>query len=161
MDLAIVGGVHALLLSTMHTNDAVGATTRLLDMGVEPFLISSTVEAIMAQRLLRKICKHCKEPLDLEHVKLPSDFQIEKDETVFHGTGCRECRGSGYAGRTGIFELLIMNDELRELVVQRAAANVLRNVAVRAGLRLLREDGWDKVRAGLTTVEEVLRVSKA
>jgi general secretion pathway protein E/type IV pilus assembly protein PilB len=150
-----------LVFSTLHTNDAVTASTRLLDMGVEPFLISSTVEGVMAQRLLRTICKSCKEPLEVEHERLPPDFTLADGEQVFHGAGCRDCRGSGYSGRQGIFELLTLNHELKELIVQRASANVLLEAALANGLRLLREDGWDKVRAGMTTVEEVLRVTKA
>ena len=150
-----------LVFSTLHTNDAVSATTRLLDMGVEPFLISSTVEAILAQRLLRVICKKCKQPMKAEPKQLPPDFKIDKDTTLYHGTGCRHCRGSGYSGRQGIFELLILDDTLRDMIVQRASAAQLLRVALKDGLRLLRHDGWDKVRAGVTTVEEVLRVSKA
>jgi general secretion pathway protein E/type IV pilus assembly protein PilB len=150
-----------LVFSTLHTNDAVTASTRLLDMGVEPFLISSTIEGVMAQRLLRLICKHCKEPCDVQREQLPPDFELPEGQPIYHGKGCRECRGTGYAGRQGIFELLLLNDELRELVVQRASANILLAAAKRAGLTLLRDDGWSKVRAGLTTVEEVLRVTKA
>ncbi|MCH8969421.1 MAG: Flp pilus assembly complex ATPase component TadA [Planctomycetes bacterium] len=150
-----------LVFSTLHTNDAVSATTRLLDMGVEPFLISSTVEAILAQRLLRVICKKCKQPMKVEPKQLPPDFKIDKGATLYHGTGCRHCRGSGYVGRQGIFELLILDDTLRDMIVQRASAAQLLKVALKDGLRLLRHDGWDKVRAGVTTVEEVLRVSKA
>ncbi|MCZ6652765.1 MAG: type II secretion system ATPase GspE, partial [Planctomycetota bacterium] len=150
-----------LVFSTLHTNDAVSATTRLLDMGVEPFLISSTVEAILAQRLLRVICEKCKQPTKVEPKQLPPDFKIDKSTTLYHGTGCRHCRGSGYAGRQGIFELLILDDTLRDMIVQRASAAQLLRVALKDGLRLLRHDGWDKVRAGITTVEEVLRVSKA
>ena len=150
-----------LVFSTLHTNDAVSATTRLLDMGVEPFLISSTVEAILAQRLLRVICKKCKQPMKVEPKQLPPDFKLDEGTTLYHGTGCRHCRGSGYSGRQGIFELLILDDTLREMIVQRASAAQLLKVALKHGLRLLRHDGWDKVRAGVTTVEEVLRVSKA
>jgi type II secretory ATPase GspE/PulE/Tfp pilus assembly ATPase PilB-like protein len=115
----------------------------------------------MAQRLLRLICKHCKEPCDVQREQLPPDFELPEGQPIYHGKGCRECRGTGYAGRQGIFELLLLNDELRELVVQRASANILLAAAKRAGLTLLRDDGWSKVRAGLTTVEEVLRVTKA
>ncbi len=150
-----------LVFSTLHTNDAVTASTRLLDMGIEPFLISSTVEAVLAQRLIRIICEKCKQPMKVEPKQLPPDFKLDKGTVLYHGTGCRECRGSGYAGRRGIFELLILDDELRDMIVQRASATQLMRAALRNGLQLLREDGWDKVRAGLTTVEEVLRVTKA
>ena len=149
-----------LVFSTLHTNDAVTATTRLLDMGVEPFLISSTVEAVLAQRLLRTICEKCKEPMTVDAKQLPSDFKLDRGQTLYHGKGCRHCRGSGYAGRLGVFELLVLDDSLRELVIRRASAAEMLKVAVKGGLRLLRDDGWDKVRAGQTTVEEVLRATK-
>lgn len=150
-----------LVFSTLHTNDSSGASTRLLDMGVEPFLVSSSVEGILAQRLVRKICPHCKEAYAPDRAALPADFEIKPGQQLFKGRGCRECRHIGYKGRQGIYELLMMNDELRELVVQRSSAGIIQKAARRSGLRLLREDGWDKVRAGLTTPEEVLRVSKA
>jgi len=150
-----------LVFSTLHTNDAVTASTRLLDMGVEPFLIGSTVEAVMAQRLIRTICQQCKEPVEVEPEQLPPDFELQPGDVLYHGAGCRECRGSGYSGRQGIFELLVLDDVLREMIVQRASATKLRDAALKRGLRLLREDGWDKVRAGVSTVAEVLRVTKA
>ena len=150
-----------LVFSTLHTNDSAGANTRLLDMGVEPFLVSSSVEGVLAQRLVRTICKHCKEAYKPDVDQLPKDFQLPPDGLLYRGRGCRECRNVGYKGRVGIYELLMMNDELRELVVQRASAGVIQEAAIRNGLKLLREDGFDKVRAGLTTCEEVLRVAKA
>jgi type II secretion system protein E len=150
-----------LVFSTLHTNDAVSATTRLLDMGIEPFLISSSVEAVMAQRLVRTICKHCKEEHLPEHPsQLPRDFEYQPGEKLWRGRGCRECRQTGYAGRRAIFELMILDDELREMVVQRKSASQMLPVARRNGLRLLREDGWRLVRRGLTTPEEVLRATK-
>jgi len=151
-----------LVFSTLHTNDAVTANTRLLDMNVEPFLISSTLEGVLAQRLIRTICEHCKEPYEVDRARLPADFTLEPGRPLYRGKGCRECHDSGYSGRAGIFELLIYNDELRELVVQRSSANKLLDAATKRGnLRPLREDGWEKVRDGRTTIEEVLRVSKA
>jgi general secretion pathway protein E/type IV pilus assembly protein PilB len=149
-----------LVFSTLHTNDSSGATTRMLDMGVEPFLVSSSVEGILAQRLVRKICKYCKTPYTPEPGSLPADFELDESQQLYYGKGCRECRNIGYKGRLGIFELLMMNDEIRELVVQRASAGYIQKAALRNGLELLRQDGWKKVRAGLTTPEEVLRVSK-
>jgi general secretion pathway protein E/type IV pilus assembly protein PilB len=149
-----------LVFSTLHTNDASGANTRLLDMGVEPFLVSSSIEGILAQRLVRTNCPHCKEPYEPDRAQLPPDFELPEGAQLYRSRGCRECRRIGYKGRLGIFELLMMNDELRELVVQRASAGRVREAALRNGLRLLREDGWDKVRAGYTTPEEVLRVTK-
>ena len=150
-----------LVFSTLHTNDSSGANARLLDMGVEPFLVSSSIEGILAQRLLRKVCSHCKEAYEPDRAALPADFEIKPGMQLYRGRGCRECRHIGYRGRVGIYELLVMNSELRELVVQRSSADVIQKAAQRNGLRLLREDGWDKVREGLTTPEEVLRVSKA
>ncbi|HOW73417.1 MAG TPA: type II secretion system ATPase GspE [Phycisphaerae bacterium] len=150
-----------LVFSTLHTNDAAGATTRLLDMGVEPFLVSSSVEGILAQRLVRSICKNCMEAYTPDYAALPADLKLEPGQQLHRGRGCRECRHIGYKGRLGIFELMTMNEEIRELVVQRASAGKILRAATHAGLRLLREDGWDKVRRGQTTPEEVLRVSKA
>jgi len=150
-----------LVFSTLHTNDAAGATTRLLDMGVEPFLVSSSVEGILAQRLVRMICSHCKEAYTPDYAALPPDLKLEPGQKLYRGGGCRECRGIKYKGRVGIFEMLMMTDEIRELVVQHASAGKIEQVAISRGLNLLREDGWDKVRAGITTPEEVLRVSKA
>ncbi len=150
-----------LVFSTLHTNDAVSATTRLLDMGVEPFLISSSVEAVMAQRLVRTLCKKCRESyVPDEHTGLPRDFEHKPGDPLYRGVGCRECRNTGYAGRKAIYELLVLTEELREMVVQRKSASQMLTVARRNGLRLLREDGWRLVRAGITTPEEVVRATK-
>ncbi len=150
-----------LVFSTLHTNDAVSATTRLLDMGVEPFLISSSLEAVLAQRLVRTICKHCREQYVPENPDtLPRDFVYQPGEKLWRGHGCRDCRNTGYAGRQGVFELMVLNDELRELIVQRKSAAQLLPAARSAGLCLLREDGWRLVRDGRTTPEEVLRATK-
>jgi len=148
-----------LVFSTLHTNDAASATTRLLDMGVEPFLVSSSVEAVLAQRLVRTICKHCRQEYRPEPREIPPDYPY-KDEPFYHGEGCRECRGTGYSGRKGIFELMLMDDELRDLVLQRASAGKVKNKAVEHGLVLLRDDGWTKVRRGITTPSEVIRATK-
>ncbi len=150
-----------LVFSTLHTNDSAGATTRLLDMGVEPFLVSSSVEGILAQRLVRTICKYCKEPYEPDRAALPPDFELAPGAPLYRGRGCRECRNIGFKGRLGIYELLLMNDDIRELVVQRASAGRIQQASLKHGLVLLREDGWDKVRQGITTCEEVLRVAKA
>jgi type II secretory ATPase GspE/PulE/Tfp pilus assembly ATPase PilB-like protein len=150
-----------LVFSTLHTNDAPTANTRLLDMGVEPFLVSSSVEGILAQRLVRKICASCKQPYTLEEAKIPPDFGYQSGEPLFRGVGCSDCRHTGYKGRVGIFELLVMNDEIRNIIVERGTATQIMNTARKKyGMKLLREDGWDKVRAGITTIEEVVRVSK-
>lgn len=148
-----------LVFSTLHTNDAASATTRLLDMGVEPFLVASSVEAVLAQRLVRTICPHCREEYKPDKMEMPPDYQYPK-EPVFRGRGCRECRNTGYAGRKGIFELMVLNDELRELILQRASAGKIKSKAVEDGLVLLRDDGWNKVRNGTTTLSEVVRATK-
>jgi len=149
-----------LVFSTLHTNDAASASTRLLDMGVEPYLVSSSVEGVMAQRLVRVICEHCKEPYQPDPRTLPPDFNYQ-GETLYRGRGCRYCRNTGYSGRSGIFELLTMNEEIRELIMERASAGRIVEAGKRHGLVLLREDGWRKVRAGITTPEEVIRATKA
>ena len=149
-----------LVFSTLHTNDAATANTRLLDMGVEPFLVSSAIGGVLAQRLIRKICPDCCEEFKPDASKLPPDFNYQSGDKLCRGVGCRECRHSGYRGRFGIFELLSMNDELRELVVHRASIGKVMEAACRNGLKRMREDGWAKVRRGETTVEEVARVTK-
>ena len=144
-----------LVFSTLHTNNAAGGITRLLEMGVEPYLAASTVEGIMAQRLLRLICPHCKE--SYHDPQLAADL-LWDDDTLWRGRGCPECHHSGYRGRTGVFELLAMNQELRELTLQRASSETIQLAAKRSGMSLLAEGGWEKVRAGLTTAAEVRRV---
>jgi type II secretion system protein E len=149
-----------LVFSTLHTNDACSAATRLLDMGMEPFLVTSTLEAAMAQRLIRTICPDCKEPYEPDPEKLPADLRLKRGDVLYRGVGCRKCRGTGYRGRTGIFELMVANDAIRERIMARAPANEISHAARASGLRLLREDGWQKVRAGKTTPEEVMRSTK-
>ncbi len=151
-----------LVFSTLHTNDAVTATTRLLDMGVEPFLVSSSLEGVLAQRLVRTICKWCKEEYKPDGDELmPPDFQIERGQTLWRAKGCKECRGTGFAGRRALYELLIMSDEVRELVLNEASASQILRVAREQGLVLMRDEGWRLCREGLTTVQEVLRVTKS
>ena len=152
-----------LVFSTLHTNDAPSAFTRLIDMGIEPFLVASSVEAVMAQRLVRTICPHCKveqkvEKNYLRRIGFPED---EIDTAKFcHGAGCEECRQLGYQGRMGIYELLILNEALRPLILNRSPASTIAQKAMENGMRTLRTDGWNKVRAGQTTIEEVLRVTQ-
>lgn len=148
------------VFSTLHTNDAPSATTRMLDMGVEPFLVSSSVEAVLAQRLVRQICPHCKEGYTPDPLDIPPDFDLPKGAKLFKGRGCRECRNSGFSGRKGIFELMMMDDDIRELVLQRASSGKIKRVAQEHGMLLLREDGWNKVLAGMTTLSEVVRATK-
>ena len=149
-----------LVFSTLHTNDAPGAFTRLVDMGVEPYLAASTVEGVMAQRLVRTICRSCKVSYRPDERDLPEDFPREGVDRLERGEGCRACQGSGYHGRLGIFELLRTTDAIRDLTIGRASSSAIRAQAASEGMHSLREDGWRKVREGITTVEEVLRVSK-
>jgi general secretion pathway protein E len=142
------------VFSTLHTNDAPSAVTRLMDMGVENYLITSSVVAILAQRLVRLICANCKEPAG--PVMTPSGNEIPS----FHGRGCDVCNGSGYKGRAGIFELMELNDELRHLIMSSADASRITEAALRNGMRNLREDGWMKVANGVTTAAEVTRVTQ-
>jgi type II secretory ATPase GspE/PulE/Tfp pilus assembly ATPase PilB-like protein len=140
--------------STLHTNDAPSAITRLTDMGVENYLITSSLVAVLAQRLVRQICPQCKTPTALPQT-------IEGQEIrAWHGRGCDACAGTGYRGRVGIFELMELNDELRQLIMSDADASRLTECARRHGMRNLREDGWDKVARGVTTPEEVIRVTQ-
>lgn len=148
-----------LVFSTLHTNDAPTAVTRLLDMGVEPFLVASSVEAVLAQRLIRTLCRHCKEAYEPDKLDVPEDFD-PRGATIYRPVGCRECRFSGFAGRKGIFELMVLDDDVRELVLERSSAGKIRNLAVKRGLILLRDDGWSKVRQGITTISEVVRATK-
>ncbi len=149
-----------LVFSTLHTNDAASANTRLLDMGVEPFLVASSVEAVLAQRLVRKICSNCKEAYKPDPDSLPKDMYY-KGEDLYRGAGCRQCLNTGYKGRLGIFELLTLNEEIRELIMNRSGSGAIMTAGRKNGLVLLREDGWNKVRAGITTPQEILRVTKA
>jgi type II secretion system protein E len=152
-----------LVFSTLHTNDAPSAFTRLIDMGIEPFLVASSVEAVMAQRLVRTICPKCKEEQKVErdYVKRIGFPEREAETAVFwHGVGCEECRQLGYQGRMGIYEILIVTEAIRPLIMNRAPASNVAQRAIENGMRTLRVDGWKKVRAGITTIEEVLRVTQ-
>lgn len=152
-----------LVFSTLHTNDAAGAYTRLIDMGLEPFLVSSTIEAVMAQRLVRTLCPHCKQPYYPGPEALPADFPqngLASGAPLYRQVGCRDCRQVGYRGRVGLFELLITTEEIRQLSHERVSSWAIQQAAVRQGMRTLREDGWRKVLAGRTTIDEVLRVTK-
>jgi general secretion pathway protein E/type IV pilus assembly protein PilB len=149
-----------LVLSTLHTNDAPSAVTRLVDMGMEPYLVASCVEGVLAQRLVRVNCPKCKRPGPVDREQLGGGRIPTRIGTVQHGTGCEHCRGTGYAGRTGIFELMPASNALRELIMARADASRIRTQAVAGGMTALQVDGWAKVEAGLTTPEEVLRLTK-
>jgi len=150
-----------MVFSTLHTNDAPSAVTRLEDMGAEPYLISSVLEGVLAQRLLRRICPQCSMPHepdagDLLAIGLNSPAGVK----FYRGAGCASCRGTGYRGRTGIYELMLMSEELRNLVLRKASAGELRRHATNHGMITLREDGIAKACAGVTTVEEIVRVTQ-
>jgi general secretion pathway protein E/type IV pilus assembly protein PilB len=153
-----------LVFSTLHTNDAAGAFTRLVDMGVEPFLVASTVEGVMAQRLVRRLCQECREAYRPQADELPRDFPLDElakgDGQLFRQRGCRACRQIGYAGRVGIYELMVSTDRIRQLGHDRVSTWEIHRAAVEEGMRTLRQDGWLKAISGDTTVEEVLRVTK-
>ena len=148
-----------LVFSTLHTNDAPSSLTRLVDMGLEPFLISSSLILIVAQRLVREICPKCKE----EHSPSPAvlhDLGLESSAKFFRGKGCSFCKNTGFIGRIGIFEILVLNESIRKMVEERNSADAIRKKAIELGLKSLREDGLEKARLGLTTIEEILRVTE-
>jgi len=149
-----------LVFSTLHTNDASGAITRLADMGIEPFLISDAVIGVLAQRLVRVICPKCKEKLVPTDATL-KDLKLKRsdDLALYHGKGCAKCKDTGYVGRVGIYELLIIDDELRKLIIAKAPADQIKAKAVELGMKTLYEDGIAKALEGITSVEEVLRVA--
>jgi len=150
-----------LVFSTLHTNDAASGITRLMDIGLEPYLIASSVEVFIAQRLIRLICNNCKESYQLSpeiarHFQTSGVTQIK--QTVYHGRGCKICNNTGYMGRTGIYEILLLSEDIKKLILQKASSSMINEKAVEAGMRTLKQDGWEKILAGLTTPEEVLRV---
>jgi general secretion pathway protein E/type IV pilus assembly protein PilB len=150
-----------LVFSTLHTNDAPGAATRLIDMGIEPYLVSSSVEMVMAQRLVRVICKECKEvDTDADMRALREEFGDEVPEVLYKGRGCRACQGTGFRGRQAVFEMMPMTEDIQELVLTRASSGAIRRKAVEQGMKSLREDGWRLVRAGRTTISEVVSNTK-
>lgn len=150
-----------LVFSTLHTNDAPGALTRLVDMGVEPYLVASSLEAVLAQRLVRVLCPHCRQvdPSPTAQA-LQAEVPALKDAVIYRAVGCRECRNTGYHGRRGIFEWMDASQEVRRLILKNASSGEIREAACRRGLRSLADDGWRLVQAGVTTPEEVMRVTK-
>ncbi len=148
-----------LVLSTLHTNDAPTAITRLIEMGIEPFLVSSAVDCVVAQRLARTLCKHCKKRVILSTESLrESGFASRVDVEAYEPVGCTRCGGSGYKGRIGLYEVMLLNEEIRHLVIERAPADRIAEVAMRDGMRRLRDDGLEKVKQGRTSIAEVARV---
>jgi general secretion pathway protein E len=151
-----------LVFSTLHTNDAPGALTRLVDMGVEPYLVASSLEAVLAQRLVRVLCPHCKQSDNSATAQsLKARLGIAVDKTIYKSVGCRECRNTGFFGRQAIFEWMDTDEGIRQMILQSASTDQIRNAARKAGMRTLAEDGWRLVAAGVTTVEEVLSVTTA
>ena len=156
-----------LIFSTIHTNDAPSSVTRLIDMGIEPFLISSSVEAFIAQRLVRTICPDCKEedliiPFELlkKEFNLP-DNADKKSYKIYKGKGCDNCNFTGFLGRTAIYEILLLDEKIKKLIIQKASSDVLKLTAMENGMKTLRQSGWGKIRAGLTTFDEVTRITPA
>jgi type II secretory ATPase GspE/PulE/Tfp pilus assembly ATPase PilB-like protein len=152
-----------LVFSTLHTNDAAGAFTRLLDMGVEPYLVASAVEAVVAQRLVRKLCPSCRraeapEPGFLEEIGFPLELLAER--SVYVADACEECRRTGFRGRGGIFEVLQVTEAVESMVINRRSSTEIKQQALRDGMRTLRDDGWEKVVNAVTTIKEVLRVTE-
>jgi len=148
------------VFTTLHTNDAPSSVARLLDMGIEPFLITATVEGIVAQRLVRKICEKCKtqfEPSEAQLMELQLIPEDVKGKKFFYGRGCSKCNGTGYRGRIGIFEIMVFNDEIRDLIMNQASTNVLRSAGQKAGMRLLRENGLTAIYNGITTIDEIVK----
>ncbi len=154
-----------LVFSTLHTNDSASAFMRLCDMGVEPFLVASTVEGVLAQRLVRVLCDDCKEPYHPDAADLPDDFpmdhRVDPKLILYRPVGCASCRKTGYHGRLGIYELLVTNEEIRKMMTQQGTSDAIKQVAIRNGMRTMRMDGWDKALSGTTTIDEIVRVTKA
>ncbi len=151
-----------MVLSTLHTNDAPGAITRLLDIGIEPYLVSASLVAVLAQRLVRKVCTNCKEPFEPPvNIRRSVERAVGEVETFYRGVGCPKCRKSGFSGRIGIYELLVPPEQMQDKITQAPNVRKLRTLAAESGMRTLRQDGMGKVKAGITTVEEVLRVTAA
>jgi general secretion pathway protein E len=153
-----------LVLSTLHTNDSAGAVARLLEMGVEEYLLPSSLMGVLAQRLVRTICERCSSPRDISPVlreELLKEAGFAADGNQRLGKGCDSCGGTGYRGRVGIFELLPMDQDIKDLVLARSDSGTIRERAIARGMTLLRDDGWEKTRRGITTIEEVLRVTRA
>jgi len=151
-----------LVFSTLHTNDAPGALTRLVDMGVEPYLVASSLEAVLAQRLVRVLCVHCKqEDRSPAAQAFKASVGIPTGVPIYRSVGCRECRNTGFYGRHAIFEWMDTDEEIRRMILKSASTDQIREAARRAGMHTLAEDGWRLVRRGITTVEEVLSVTTA
>jgi type II secretory ATPase GspE/PulE/Tfp pilus assembly ATPase PilB-like protein len=147
----------------LHTNDAAGAISRLLEMGVQDYLLSSSLLGVLAQRLVRRLCAACRKEVPFAGIADATELSFADGtapRTVWEAVGCDVCSGTGYHGRVGIFELLAVTSEICKVIIERADAGTIRKMAVQLGMRLLRDDGWEKVRLGTTTLAEVLRVTR-
>jgi general secretion pathway protein E/type IV pilus assembly protein PilB len=153
-----------LVFSTLHTNDAAGAITRLLDMGVEPFLVASSLEAVVAQRLVRKLCTSCRRPTQPDRTILQSAgfpvAELDRGRIIYESAGCEKCRNTGFHGRMGIYEILFITDKVEPRIIDRSSSHAIKQIALTQGMQTLREDGWNKVLEGITTFEEILRVTE-
>lgn len=150
-----------LVFSTLHTNDAAGAFPRLLEMGLEPFLVSTAIKGVLAQRLVRRICKYCKEPVEISD-SLREELHLTPDMQFYHGRGCEKCDGSGYKGRCGIYEFLVPNETVRNLIIKRSSGDVIKRAAMKeCGMITLRMDGIQKALDGATTLEQAVGASAA
>jgi type IV pilus assembly protein PilB len=148
------------VFTTLHTNDAPSSIARLLDLGIEPFLITATLEGIVSQRLVRKICESCKAPYEPNETQLKELGLTEDDikgKKFYYGRGCDKCNNTGYRGRTGIFEIMTFNDEIRDLIMNRASTNILRVAGQKGGMKLLRDSGLAAIYDGITTIDEVVK----
>jgi type IV pilus assembly protein PilB len=149
-----------LVLSTLHTNDAPGAITRLVEMGIEPFLVASAIDCVVAQRLARTLCSHCKKRTILtQEVLEDHGFPAHSDVEAYEPAGCSRCGNTGYKGRLGLYEVMQVSEQIRTLAIQRASSDEIAHVAASEGMKRLREDGLDKVRLGVTSIAEVARVT--
>jgi type IV pilus assembly protein PilB len=149
-----------IVFTTLHTNDAPSSLARLLDLGIEPFLLTATIEGIVSQRLIRKICENCKTPFtpsESQLMELGLSPEDVKDKKFYYGKGCSKCNNTGYKGRTALFEIMTFNDEIRELIMNHASTNVLRAAAQRSGMKLLRDAGLAAMYDGITTIDEVVK----
>ena len=155
-----------LVFSTLHTNDAASAATRLLNIGLEPYLTASSVAAFMAQRLVRVICQKCKEKITVTEATrgllkgFATEVEIKEAKYIYRGKGCRTCNNTGYMGRTGIYEIMMMNEPIKKLIMEKASSDIIKQTAVKMGMKTLRQDGWKNILAGVTTPEEVMRVTQ-
>ena len=164
-DIAIQAALTGhLVFSTLHTNDAPGAITRLIDIGVKPFLVASAIQAIMAQRLVRVICKECRAVDENPETKLLGLLDMKAADLashpIYHGVGCNHCHGTGYRGRLGVFEMMMMNNEIREMAFNKTPSNKIRQAALASGMRGLLEDGKQKIMEGITGLEDVVRIAQ-